>query len=336
MGQFNSRLKVFENIIDEAEGDFDEFIKSRKGKKQLDKAIGDKNIPYIFIAMIFFGIDLDSDYGVVQLTYDHLLKQNKDKFTENELKMIRSGPRHEQIDLINTFYKKKFKIICENIRKNLDDNIRYFDTKNDLGLTPLASAIIKSDIDSIYMMIKYFGLDIGSYCYIDKNYLIRDLLLENSEHLIWDTIIRFMEKGYDLSRVRQFIFDTIQIKKEFFEVFKLGLLCGFPRDIIHKIIHTYHICEPNIIQTNNIANIERNIISLTNFNNTLCSCDNEPINLINFMDTIENMESLKFFWCWLNYNDELDMNKDIAKYIFQKILALEDVENRDMSLLFIK
>jgi hypothetical protein len=332
MGNNNDRLKVFENIIDEANGDFDDFIKSTKGKQQFNKAIQEKNISYIFMAMIFFGVNLDSDYGVVQLNYNQLLKKNIDKFTEDDLLIIRSGFKREDINVINTFFKKKFKIICDNISENMKLNYEYLFTPNNLGLTPLANAIIEGDADTVKIIIKCYNVSLDSYCYMDKFYNIKDLLHDNSENLIWNNILKFMEKDYDFTKMRQFIFDTLQIKKEFLEIFKLGLLCRFPNHITHKIINDYYDCDTNITQKYNMTKIESDIATLTKFNYTVSNFSSGPNMLEKFMCSVEKLEGFKVFWIWSRFNDDIFINKDIILYIFQKI----ELRNTQIPLLLIK
>ncbi len=336
MGNKYAKLNAFENIIDESDGNFNSYINSEKGKKQLKQAVTDKNIPYIFTAIVIFGIKFDSNYGEIQLSYEYLLKQNINKYSEDDLEFIRSGPAHESQSTINTFYSEDFKIIANNIYKNYKTNFSYFTEINDSGLTPFGSAIVNGDINTIKVMVKCFNNNLNDYCQMNKTYTIGEILIENRNVNIWNIIYRFMEKNYDFTRLKKFMLETLEIKKEFFEIYKLGILCEFPKSIIHNIISTYHESESVIIQTNTMKNIETNINVLTNFNNLLSKCNDESsinrymprerdssIYLQSAMDSIQTIEDLKVFWYWLNFNDDIITNRDIISFIFNIIVSLD-------------
>ncbi len=351
MGNKYAKLNVFENIIDEAEDDFGAYVNSEKGKKQLRQAVSDKNIPYIFTSMVIFGIKMDSNYGEVNLSYEYLLKPNIDKFSKDDLEYIKTGGAHESQTTINNFYSKKFKTIAQNIYSDSRKNFSYFTETNDSGLTPLGSAIVNGDINTVKIMVKCFNNNISDYCQMNKTYTVGEMLSEHRDDKMWDIIYKFMEKNYDFTKLKKFMLETLEIKKELFEIYKLGSMCEFPQSIIHNIISAYHDCESVIIQTNTMANVETNINVLSKFNNMLSKCCDDEISMHKYipdtrdktvylqsaMDSIQTIENLKVFWYWLKFNDDIITNSDIISFIFNVISWIDvRIHDSQIALLIIK
>jgi hypothetical protein len=258
MGNAN-RLLVFENIINEYDNN---------DTNQLQKAVQEKNIPYIFIAITVFGVNLDSHFGIMKLLYQDLLNENKHQFTAQELEVIQSQEVYKNRHINNMCIKKKYMKIYNDILLKKQNNILYSITPIEQNYTPLAHAIVNGDANTVItMLILMDSHKLNHECGINKNYKIKDLLQLHQYEPIWQIVYQFMNKGYNYTRLKKFIIETLAIKTFLFEIYKCILLINpYFRITSWTMNHYVNLCDP--------LNIH-DVFILTQFNNILKSCNKD-------------------------------------------------------------
>lgn len=284
MGNKNNRLTVFENIIDHIDTN-----EQKDNIIPIKQAILERNTPYLFIALSLYDVNVTTPYGMVKLTYLELLKKYKHLFTQTYLDIIKSDSRVMNKDWL-PLVKDNYVSSYYNVKEQRDNN------NNDIAY----EAIITGDHDTMVTLVKCFGFNIATQSSVEEHYTMNELLTLHEDDHYWQIIGKLMHKNYNYDRLKVFLRDTLEKKREVFNLYKLFYLYGVNHDISKNIIS--NTCDVNSMD---------DIYTVVMFNKLLRLDEFHGLDKV--FECVYTLEKYKMFWLWLKDKQCID---DIINYIF--------------------
>ena len=186
MGNQINRLTVFENIVD-VYHKYDDIVNDEDGYKYIKTAVETKNMPFLFLSIALLGINPDTNYGNVKLSYNELLKQHKHLYSKEDMTLITSQANVIQTDII-PLLKENYQKICHDLYKT------------GMDCHDFCRAIMDGDVDTLVVYTKCMGFAIGNNSGMEQHFNIKELLslYEDDEH--WIEMARLMNKNYNYSK----------------------------------------------------------------------------------------------------------------------------------------
>jgi hypothetical protein len=287
MGNKVNRLNTFDHIVDVVLSDDYSF-------GQVKEAIKEKNMPFIFITLIMGDVNLDTDYGIVKLTYAEQIAQHHRKYPidEDTLRLIQSTPTVLNKNCIH-YFQPQYQDICRYIMDATEYDVVFHE------------ALITQQIDIIAMLVTCFGFHIRNYSGVEQQFSVKELFELYQEDPHWHAIHYFMMQHYHYNRIKLFLITTLACKKALFETYKSLRLFGCPYNILVALIHD--------ISALHYHNAIDDITSVIMFNNQLKASISNANVLTTTLDSIYCMDKYKTFWLWLKHHDII---QDIIDYLF--------------------
>lgn len=301
MGNKVNRLNTFENIVDLVLSDDYHF-------DHVKEAIKIKNMPFIFIALTMANINLDTDYGIIKLTYAEQITQHHRKYPIEDavLKLINSTPTVLNKNCIH-YFQPQYLDICHYIMDATEYDVVFHE------------ALMTQQVDVIAMLVTCFGFHIDKFSNVKQQFSIQELFELYQEDPHWSIIHYFMMQHYHYDRIKLFLINTLACKKALFETYKSLRLFGCPFNIVVALIHD--------IAALHYHNTLYDITCVIMFNNQLKASISDANVLTTTLDSIYSMDKYKTFWMWLKYHDII---QDIINYLF--VILCSDIDNRKVKI----